>query len=76
MDMACKFTLCGCILLYDSSQNPLTTTTPIIEPLDQGKPPDRVHQRDIARTRCLYLNPPFDQRCSFKLAQRLVAEGS
>ena len=26
----------------------------IIEPLDQGKPPDRVHQRDIARTRDYY----------------------
>ena len=26
----------------------------IIEPRDQGKPPDRVHQRDIARTRDYY----------------------
>ena len=26
----------------------------IIKPLDQGKPPDRVHQRDIARTRDYY----------------------
>ena len=26
----------------------------IIESLDQGKPPDRVHQRDIARTRDYY----------------------